>query len=176
MLTSPSVRLAAGAPLLFLLSACAGSLPSTLGSLETGLAPCPSSSNCVHTGTRHPQGTEPLLLSEAWAARSAEETATAVGAILEMLPRTLRTHTGTAGSEGGGAFYLRAESRSLVFRFADDVEVYRAPGEVELQLRSASRLGESDLGVNGRRVARLRQLLVDEGIVRPHEDVGEGTR
>lgn len=166
MPTTSSIRLFAGAPLLLFLGACAGSPPPTLGSLEAGLAPCPASPNCVHTGARHPSGTEPLLLTEAWADRPAEETADSVGRILERLPRTRITLTETAGGGEGGAFYLRAESRSLVFRFVDDVEVYRGPEDAELQVRSASRVGESDMGVNGRRVDAFRRLLVEEGIVR----------
>lgn len=169
-----SIRLFAGAPLLLFLGACAGSPPPTLGGLEAGLAPCPTSPNCVHTGARHPSGTEPLLLTEAWATRPAEETADAVSRLLERLPRTRRTLTETAGGGVEGAFYLRAESRSLIFRFVDDVEVYRGPGDVELQVRSASRMGESDMGVNGRRVEAFRRLLLEEGIVRATEGESSG--
>lgn len=168
------IRLLAGAPLLFFLGACAGSPPATLGSLEAGLAPCPTSPNCIHTGDLHPSGTEPLLLTESWAERPAEETADAVGRVLEQLSRTRVTLTETAGGGENGAFYLRAESRSLVFRFVDDVEVYRGPEETELQVRSASRMGESDMGVNERRVGALRILLVEAGIVRDTEGGTDG--
>ena len=169
-----SIRLFAGAPLLLFLGACAGSPPPNLGGLEAGLAPCPTSPNCVHTGARHPSGTASLLLTEAWAIRPAEETADAVGRLLERLPRTRRTLTETAGGGVEGAFYLRAESQSLLFRFVDDVEVYRALGDLELQVRSASRMGESDMGVNGRRVEAFRLLLVEAGIVRDRQRGTDG--
>jgi uncharacterized protein (DUF1499 family) len=54
------------------------------------------------------------------------------------------------------ADYLRAEFRSRVFRFVDDVEfVMDEPNHV-IQVRSASRVGYSDLGVNRRRIEALR--------------------
>ena len=52
---------------------------------------------------------------------------------------------------------IRAEVRSLIFRFVDDVEVVNVDGV--LHILSASRLGHSDLGVNRRRVESLRRLL-----------------
>ncbi len=51
--------------------------------------------------------------------------------------------------------YLRAEFRSAFFRFADDVEFF-ATGAV-IQVRSASRVGTSDYGVNRRRVEAIRE-------------------
>ncbi|MOA16761.1 hypothetical protein D3C78_1369910 [compost metagenome] len=53
--------------------------------------------------------------------------------------------------------YLRAEFTSLVFRFVDDVEFLI--GEQRIDVRSASRLGHSDLGVNRERIEHLRRRL-----------------
>ncbi|MNR58817.1 hypothetical protein D3C85_1799120 [compost metagenome] len=53
--------------------------------------------------------------------------------------------------------YLRAEFTSLVFRFVDDVEFLI--GEQQIDVRSASRLGHSDFGVNRERIERLRRQL-----------------
>ncbi len=61
--------------------------------------------------------------------------------------------------------YLHAEERSRLFRFVDDLELLAAP-DGELIVRSASRVGRSDLGVNRRRVERLRALLERSGLLR----------
>ena len=43
--------------------------------------------------------------------------------------------------------------RSLIFRFPDDLEILKIGKKI--QIKSASRYGGSDLGVNGTRVGRL---------------------
>ncbi|HEX9396840.1 MAG TPA: DUF1499 domain-containing protein [Burkholderiales bacterium] len=53
--------------------------------------------------------------------------------------------------------YLYAEFRSRLLGFVDDVELLRQGGV--LHVRSASRLGRRDFGVNRRRVEALRKLL-----------------
>ncbi|MEX2479509.1 MAG: DUF1499 domain-containing protein [Gammaproteobacteria bacterium] len=62
---------------------------------------------------------------------------------------------------GGGIIvegdYLHATFTSRIFRFTDDLEL-RRDGEY-LQVRSASRVGHSDLGANRKRVEALRRLL-----------------
>lgn len=55
--------------------------------------------------------------------------------------------------------YLHATATSRLFGFVDDLELYAQPASGVLQARSSSRLGDSDLGVNGRRLAALRQEL-----------------
>lgn len=53
--------------------------------------------------------------------------------------------------------YLRAESRTALFRFVDDVELLRNPGEKFIHIRSGSRVGRSDLGTNAKRVEEIRK-------------------
>jgi uncharacterized protein (DUF1499 family) len=55
--------------------------------------------------------------------------------------------------------YLRAEVRSLIFRFVDDVEFILVPEKGLVQLRSSARIGYSDFGVNRRRMERIRALF-----------------
>ena len=62
--------------------------------------------------------------------------------------------------------YLRAECRSALFRFVDDLELQLRPNEGIIAVRSASRVGYSDLGANRRRVEALRAMLVDRRIIR----------
>lgn len=142
-----------------LAAACGGTLPANLGPRDGRLAPCPETSNCVHTGDRHPQGTTPLVLAEPW--RDADPGALwlAVEEAVAELPRT-EIRTLRPG-------YLHAEATSRVFRFVDDLEVYLDRERGELVVRSASRLGRSDLGVNGARVAALRAGLERRGLVTP---------
>ena len=61
--------------------------------------------------------------------------------------------------------YLHAESTSRIFRFVDDVEVYLDAARGELVVRSASRVGRSDMGVNGQRVQALTAELERRGVV-----------
>ena len=55
--------------------------------------------------------------------------------------------------------YLAATFTSALFKFVDDLEITidQTPGVIHI--RSASRVGYSDMGVNRKRVERLKQLL-----------------
>ena len=62
--------------------------------------------------------------------------------------------------------YWKGVCKSLVFRFPDDLEILKIKNNYELkssrgtiQIRSASRFGQSDLGVNQRRIATLVSKL-----------------
>ena len=57
--------------------------------------------------------------------------------------------------------YLHAEFRSLIFRFVDDVEFYFPDEEAVIHVKSASRTGYYDFGVNRRRLERLRSAFED---------------
>lgn len=56
-----------------------------------------------------------------------------------------------------GPNYLYAEFRTPIMRFVDDVEFF-FDGNV-IHVRSASRLGRRDFGVNRKRVEELRSLI-----------------
>lgn len=160
-----SIRLSGLATAVLAAVSCSGSPPGTLGPTPGGgLAPCPETPNCVHTGDRHPDGTEPLRLSEAALDRSDDELLDLLAEELVSLPRT------TLADRDGG--WVHAESRSRVFRFVDDVEIllppdFREDETPEVLVRSASRLGRSDLGVNADRVDALRSRLLDRGLLIP---------
>ena len=62
--------------------------------------------------------------------------------------------------------YWKGVCRSLIFRFPDDLEILKIRNNQEpnfskgiIQIRSASRFGQSDLGVNQRRVKTLISRL-----------------
>lgn len=139
------------------LGACGAPPPDTLGPAANGLAPCPDAPNCVHTGDGHPPDVLPFRLSPEWVDRPVEEVWSAVESAVGSLPGTevmARTDD-----------YLHAEATSRFFRFVDDLEVYRAAGSSELVVRSESRVGRSDMGVNMTRVERLREALRSRNIV-----------
>jgi uncharacterized protein (DUF1499 family) len=57
---------------------------------------------------------------------------------------------------------IRAEARTLLFRFVDDVEILvrlDADAQTRVDLSSRSRRGMFDLGVNGRRIRRFLHQL-----------------
>ncbi len=133
--------------------------PQALGS-PAGLNPCAGSPNCVcSTDPRPAHHVEP------WTSpHDPEETAARLVLLLRGMPHARVTLHEPAGG------YVRAEFRSVVFRFIDDVEFLCRPGPdgkgTEIQVRSASRAGHSDLGVNRRRVKMLREAW--EGADQPH--------
>jgi uncharacterized protein (DUF1499 family) len=62
-----------------------------------------------------------------------------------------------------GDGYLHATASSALFGFVDDLELYADQARGQLQARSVSRSGDSDLRVNGSRLASLNQAL-DEAL------------
>ena len=56
-----------------------------------------------------------------------------------------------------GEDFIRAEFVSAIFRFVDDVEFYLDDRKKVIHVKSASRVGYSDLGVNRRRVENIRK-------------------
>ena len=76
--------------------------------------------------------------------------------VLSVVPRTeIVEQTDT---------YIHALSKSRIFKFVDDVEFYLPANESVIHLRSASRVGEFDLGVNRRRSEQIRLALRDLNI------------
>ena len=67
----------------------------------------------------------------------------------------------TAGAKivKGEADYLYAQYTTPMMRFVDDVEFWYDPVGQVIQVRSASRIGESDLGVNRERIEAVRAAL-----------------
>lgn len=52
--------------------------------------------------------------------------------------------------------YIHAVARTRILRFADDLEFWLDPARPVIQIRSASRLGRKDLGVNRERLEKIR--------------------
>jgi uncharacterized protein (DUF1499 family) len=87
-------------------------------------------------------------LERAWAAAQS---------VVRALPRTTLVTVTTD--------YLHVECRSGIWQFADDLELQLRPFRGVIAVRSASRIGYFDLGVNRRRVERIRAELRKQGVV-----------
>ncbi len=72
---------------------------------------------------------------------------------------TLIKNTENAKIITGKPNYIYAEFTSDLMGFVDDVEFYLDQENSLIQVRSASRLGESDLGVNRQRIETIRTQL-----------------
>lgn len=55
--------------------------------------------------------------------------------------------------------WLKAERKSFIFRFVDDVEIVVDADSHTFRFSSASRVGKSDLGVNRKRMERISARL-----------------
>ena len=117
-----------------------GPVPTDLGVGPKGLAPCPSTAHC------------------AWASWPVADPQ---GALSQLLPAVLALDGVELVETSEG--YLHATVTSRLFGFVDDLELFADGPRGQLQARSQSRLGDSDLGVNGRRLERLRSALERSG-------------
>jgi len=124
---------------LLTLLGCAGERPASLGVVDGRLATCPDSPNCVSSfETRESHQIAPL---EASIAQVRSQILAMPGA------QIIREQDQ----------YLYAEFTSRLMGFVDDVEFLEQAGQTHV--RSASRLGQSDLGVNRKRIEAIRQAL-----------------
>jgi uncharacterized protein (DUF1499 family) len=127
-----------------LMIGCSGTPPAGLGAPYGKLLPCPSSPNCVSSQAPD-EGHRVVPLAYSGPAQEAWYRLTA---IIASLPRTKVIKDSSA--------YLHVEFTSLIFRFVDDVEFLADDNAKVIHIRSASRLGTSDLGVNRKRVEEIR--------------------
>ena len=133
---------------------CNGKRPTHLGVTDAGMTPCPSSPNCVSSDasdTAH--RVEAFVLSasldDSW----------------RVILEEVADMPGTTVVEEN-ANYLHAQCASALFGFVDDLELHLRESANIVAIRSASRVGYSDLGANRRRVERLREALRARGVVR----------
>ncbi|MEL7314345.1 MAG: DUF1499 domain-containing protein [Cyanobacteria bacterium J06559_3] len=123
-----------------------GTRPNNIGVEEGYLATCPKSPNCVvsqgETDAEH--AIAPLTYSGD------------VTAAMASLRQVVAAEPGSEIIEQTDN-YLYAEFTSRLMGFVDDVEFYfdsTAPGTIHV--RAAARLGQSDLGVNRKRIETIR--------------------
>ncbi len=130
--------------LIILIAGCTGMRPANLGTKDGKLLPCPSSPNCVSSQSiDRGHAIEPL----SFPGTVAEAHAGIKKIILGMKRSRIVSETD---------YYIHAEFSSAVFRFVDDVEFWFDESAKLIHVRSAARLGYSDLGVNRKRVEDIR--------------------
>ena len=88
---------------------------------------------------------------EEWEVSSIEKPFKEIKELIEKSPRTEIVELDLD--------YLHAEVTSKWMKYVDDLEVSFIPESNKLVVRSESRVGESDLGVNKRRVDKLNSTL-----------------
>ena len=97
---------------------------------KSGLRPCYNPLNCVFFQKEF---------------EDVEKTFEQLVSIAKKIPRTKVLETSDN--------YWKGVCRSLIFRFPDDLEILKIGKKI--QIKSASRYGGGDLGVNGTRVGKL---------------------
>ena len=129
-----------------------GKRPADLGVRNGNLKAPPSSPNAVSsqaTGGYHQIA--PLAYKG-----SQEQAMKALKALIEGTPNTRIVEIKPD--------YLYADYASALMGFVDDVEFYFPPSGKIIHVRSASRLGYSDLGVNRKRIDAIRARLAQSGV------------
>ena len=122
-------------PLVLALFHFIGPVPSDLGIQGGHLSPCPGPAHCAST---------------MWSVSDAKASLATLAEAIDADPSASIVEQDTT--------YLHATFSSRIFGFIDDVELFAAQND-SLEARSISRLGDSDLGVNGQRLDRLSAML-----------------
>lgn len=123
-----------------ILSFLIGSRPVDLQSVPTlthPFKPCPDSPNCIIYSTKFEITPEEMYRIT-------------LNAIYSLSPYLVEPDS--------QALQIKSVFRIFLFGFLDDVSISIKPGETgnsEFHIKSASRVGKSDLGVNRRRVQRI---------------------
>jgi len=119
-----------------------------LGIHNGKLAKCPETPNCVNSQA----GDEEHYIQPIRYTGTQQE---ARALLLQVIESEKRTEILLSQEN-----YIRVAFTSAVFRFVDDVEFYfpkEPTGESVIHVRSASRVGHSDLGANRKRIDRIRK-------------------
>ena len=124
-----------------------GTRPTNIGVTDGKLLACPNSPNCVSSqSTDAEHKIAPLTYTG--------DPAKALADLKAVITNTPRTKIITADGN-----YLYAEFTSALMGYVDDVEFYLNADKGVIELRSASRLGQSDLGANRDRIEAIRAQL-----------------
>lgn len=133
-----------------------GTAPKDLGVKEGRLkAPSPSPNSVSSQASLypdHPQAAYAAIAALPFKQAGAEASIQAVLHVLRDMPGV------TVVQHQDHYVYAQAQTRWL--RFVDDVEFWANPQQQVVELRSASRLGHSDLGANRTRMERVRSAYL----------------
>ena len=119
---------------------CHAPAPQSTGVTQGQLAPCPDSPNCVSSqAQKKSQKVDPIAMAEPLATAKAKM-------------KTILNQLGQNKIVQEDPNYLHVEFTSMIFRFVDDIEFYFDTDHKLIHLRSASRTGRYDFGVNRKRM------------------------
>jgi uncharacterized protein (DUF1499 family) len=127
----------------------AGKPPTNIGVNNGRLTACPNTPNCVSSqapANDAQHAIAPLPMSG--------DAATMMANLKQVIKAMPRTKIITENNN-----YLYVEFASKLMGYVDDVEFYLDNATNTIQVRSASRLGQSDLGVNRQRIEDIRLAL-----------------
>lgn len=123
---------------------------SVTGIKDGKLAECPDKPNCVSSMTKDASHfIEPFKFSG--------DIKKAKAVLVEAVKSQERSKIITDSDN-----YIHAEFTSKIMRFVDDVEFLFDDAAKTIHVRSASRVGYSDMGVNRKRVEALRKAYNDK--------------
>ena len=120
------------------------------------LSQCPNSPNCV--SSKAPSSDTEHFIDPFTLKMNAS---TAWPFVLKVLQEQPRTQIKEVTND-----LIQAEVTSLIFRFTDDITLLLNEKNQTIDIRSASRVGYSDLGVNRKRVATLRKILQQSQVIK----------
>ena len=115
--------------------------------IEGKLRPCPDTPNCVSSETTGEKFIEPLKPTDA----------AQLDELWQKTIKSLNDMGGKVESQDDGFVWVTFQSK--IFKFTDDVELRKDAEAGVVQIRSSSRSGKSDLGVNRKRVEALRTSI-----------------
>ena len=127
---------------------CSASRPAHQGMTDGKFQPCPDSPNCVSSQSPDKKHFIEPIHYEGTQQQAKER-------LMAVIQGMKRSKIVTVTDQ-----YIHAEFTSAFFRFVDDVEFYFDDVSKTLHVRSASRIGRSDFGVNRKRIEELRSRFL----------------
>jgi uncharacterized protein (DUF1499 family) len=135
--------------LTFLLTACSTNQTIETGTTSDRLSPCPTSPNCVSSLSKDASHYVAPLTYEATLEEARDK-------LISVINSMKRSEMVTSEMN-----YIHATFTSALFRFVDDVEFSFDDQKKVIDVKSASRTGYSDLGVNRKRVEEIRRRFLN---------------
>jgi uncharacterized protein (DUF1499 family) len=138
------------AVIFFIATQCTGTRPEDIGIRENKqLKACPPSPNCV-TSFCDPEDTVHFIEPFTFSGKADE----AMNSLRKVILNQERSAIIVEKPN-----YIHAEFTSKLMRYVDDVEFLLDDKNKKIHIRSASRLGSKDFGVNRERIEKIRTDL-----------------
>lgn len=130
---------------------CTGTRPTNIGIKEGKLTKCPESPNCVCS--EFDQGDKEHYIKPIMYNLELEQIKQKLKSVIKSMERAeIITEKEN---------YIYAEFTSKIMRFVDDVEFRFDDSSKLIHVRSASRIGRSDFGVNRKRIETIRSKVAE---------------